>query len=148
MSDTPDPTAPDPARPTPAATPFLTFQPSKGQSAREAMELYAGLFDGEVVSVQEYPEGTPGAGTVMVGELRIAGLTVRCSDTFIDHAWDMTPALSIWVECTSDAEQDRLFTGLGEGGRVFMPIDDYGFGRFGWVGDRFGVTWQLARSGA
>ena len=24
-----------------------------------------------------------------------------------------------------------------------MPLDDYGFGPFGWVGDRFGLTWQL-----
>jgi len=31
-----------------------------------------------------------------------------------------------------------------EGGKVLMPIDDYGFSKkFGWVNDRFGVSWQL-----
>ena len=33
---------------------------------------------------------------------------------------------------------------LGDGGRVYMPVGGYGFStRFGWVGDPFGVTWQL-----
>lgn len=31
-----------------------------------------------------------------------------------------------------------------EGGEVLMPLDDYGFStRFGWLNDRFGVSWQL-----
>ena len=29
-----------------------------------------------------------------------------------------------------------------------MPLDDYGFGPFGWVGDRFGLTWQLGLASA
>jgi predicted 3-demethylubiquinone-9 3-methyltransferase (glyoxalase superfamily) len=33
---------------------------------------------------------------------------------------------------------------LAEGGQVLMPLDDYGFSaRFGWLADRFGVSWQL-----
>ena len=55
-----------------------------------------------------------------------------------------TPAVSLWTDCDDTDELQRLFDRLGAGGRVFMPLDDYGFGRrFGWVGDRYGVTWQL-----
>ena len=52
--------------------------------------------------------------------------------------------MSLWIECDDDAELERLFGRLSDGGQVFMPLDGYGFStRFGWVGDRFGVTWQL-----
>ena len=52
--------------------------------------------------------------------------------------------MSLWVECNDDAEQQRLFDRLSAGGTVYMPLDNYGFStRFGWVGDPFGVTWQL-----
>lgn len=37
-----------------------------------------------------------------------------------------------------------MFTTLADGGKQHMPLDDYGFGPFGWVEDRFGVSWQLA----
>ena len=52
-----------------------------------------------------------------------------------------------------DDEIQRIFARLADGGEVFMHLGDYGFStRFGWVGDRHGVTWQLneqhaARSG-
>ena len=127
------------------AMPFLTFQPGRGQRAADAMELYTSLFaDGEVLSVQHHPAGTPGGGTVALAEFVVAGLRVRCSDSAVDHAWDFTPAVALWVDCASVDEQQRVFAVLAEGGREYMPLGDYGFGPFGWVGDRFGVSWQLA----
>lgn len=128
------------------ATPFLTFQPAKGQGAEAAMNFYLSLFDdGEVITLQKRPEDSPGTGTVMLAEFTVAGLHIRCSDSYVQHEWDFTPATSLWVSCSSDEEQQRLVDALSAGGRVHMPLDDYGFGRFAWVDDRFGVSWQLAR---
>jgi predicted 3-demethylubiquinone-9 3-methyltransferase (glyoxalase superfamily) len=40
--------------------------------------------------------------------------------------------------------QDTLWAALIEGGSAMMPLDNYGFSRrFGWLADRFGVSWQL-----
>jgi len=130
----------------PQATPFLTFQPGRGHSASEAMDTYLSLFDdGRVVTDQRYGTEGPGAeGTVILAEFVIAGQHIRCSDSFIEHEWDFTPAVSVMVDCDSVPEQQRLFNALAQGGRTYMPLDDYGFGPFGWVEDRFGVSWQLA----
>lgn len=62
----------------------------------------------------------------------------------VKHAFSFTPALSPFVECESEAEIDRIYAALLEGGNALMPINNYGFSRkFGWVNDRFGVSWQL-----
>jgi len=73
-----------------------------------------------------------------------AGQRFWCSDSLPEHDWDFTPAISLFVECGSADEHQRLFDALAEDGFVFMPRDDYGFGLFGWVGDRFGLSWQLS----
>ena len=52
--------------------------------------------------------------------------------------------MSLFVECESEAELDAAFERLSHDGQVFMPLDDYGFSKkFGWLQDRFGVSWQL-----
>lgn len=132
----------------PRAVPFFTFQPSRGQSAAEAMSTYVELFDdGRIVIDQRYgPEGPGAEGTVIMAEFVVAGQHFRCSDSFIEHEWDITPAASIMVDCDSTEELERLYTALSQDGLVYMPLDDYGFGPFGWVEDRFGVSWQLGVS--
>ena len=132
------------------AVPFITFQPSRGQSAAEAMETYLKLFtDGRVILDNRYGPDGPGAeGTVIMSEIEIAGQRLRFSDSFVAHEWDITPGVSLMVDCESTEELERLFTALSVQGTVYMPLDDYGFGPFGWVGDRFGLTWQLGLASA
>ncbi|PKZ42779.1 VOC family protein [Kytococcus schroeteri] len=134
------------------AQPFLTFQPSRGQRAAEAMALYCDVFgEAEVLSEQLWgadgPGGAEAEGTVMTAEFRIGDLRVRCSDSPVQHAWDFSPAQSLWVEFSDAAEHQRVFDALADGGQVFMPVGDYGFGQFGWAADRFGVNWQLVVAG-
>lgn len=67
-----------------------------------------------------------------------------CIDTPVQHDFGFTPAMSIIVDCESGEEIERVYSALETGGQVLMPLDDYGFSqRFGWVNDRFGVSWQL-----
>jgi predicted 3-demethylubiquinone-9 3-methyltransferase (glyoxalase superfamily) len=65
-------------------------------------------------------------------------------DSYAKHAFTFTPSMSLYVRCASEAEIDALFAALSEGGAVMMPLDRYPFSpKFGWLADRFGVSWQL-----
>jgi predicted 3-demethylubiquinone-9 3-methyltransferase (glyoxalase superfamily) len=122
---------------------FLTFQ--RG-AATGALELYRDVFaDFELIEIDHYgPADVGPEGTVKVAKFRLAGSDFSCADSPIDHQWGFTPAVSLWVECDDGDELQRLFDRLSDGGNVYMPLDDYGFStRFGWVGDRYGLTWQL-----
>ncbi len=124
-------------------SPFLMFQE---RDAEQAMTFYTSLFDdGEVVDVSRYgPEGPGPEGTVQVARFRLAGQDFLCSDSPVRHGFDFTPSLSVWIETESEEELERLFGALADGGSQLMPLGDYGFSRrFGWVNDRFGVSWQL-----
>jgi predicted 3-demethylubiquinone-9 3-methyltransferase (glyoxalase superfamily) len=124
-------------------TPFLMFQ--KGD-AEEAMTFYTGLFDdGEVLAVERFGAGEPGPeGGIKQGVFTVAGQQLRCLDSPPVHEFDFTPSLSLFVRCGSREELEKLWAGLSEGGVPLMPLDDYGFGPFGWTNDRFGVSWQLS----
>lgn len=64
--------------------------------------------------------------------------------TFLTFDGPLTPATSLYVGCATEEEIDRLFEKLRESGQVLMPLATYSFSpKFGWVADRFGVSWQL-----
>jgi predicted 3-demethylubiquinone-9 3-methyltransferase (glyoxalase superfamily) len=124
-------------------TPFLMFQ---GGQAEPAMTFYTSLFaDGRILSVTRYgAEGPAPEGTVQTARFSLAGQEFLCSDSSVTHGFSFTPSFSVWIETDSEDELERLFNALGEGGAQLMPLGDYGFSRrFGWVNDRFGVSWQL-----
>jgi predicted 3-demethylubiquinone-9 3-methyltransferase (glyoxalase superfamily) len=83
-------------------------------------------------------------GTVAMARLAVGGLEVMANDSPPVHDFDFTPSTSIFLTVEGPEEVDRLAGALGEGGKTLMPADDYGFSRrFGWVQDRFGVSWQV-----
>jgi predicted 3-demethylubiquinone-9 3-methyltransferase (glyoxalase superfamily) len=56
----------------------------------------------------------------------------------------LTPSVSLFVDCDSEAELESVFARLSDGRAVLMPVGNYGFNRkFAWVNDRYGVSWQL-----
>ena len=110
------------------------------------MQFYVSLFEGaRILRLERFAAGGAGPeGSVLHGEIEITGQTIRFFDSPARHAFDFTPATSMFVDCSSAAELERLFAALSEGGRVLMPPDNYGFSeRFSWINDRFGVSWQL-----
>ena len=67
-----------------------------------------------------------------------------CSDSPVKHGFSFTPSSSTFVDFDSEAELERTYRVLADGGHVLMPLGNYGFSkRFGWLNDRFGVSWQL-----
>lgn len=129
--------------PTQKLAPFLMFC----GRAEEAMNYYVSLFDGsEVLSIQRYGPNQSGAeGSVMHATFSLRGLTLMCIDSPVKHDFTFTPAISLHVTCDTEADIDRIFHALAEGGAVLMPLAAYPFSaKFAWVQDRFGVSWQLS----
>ena len=125
------------------ARPFLMFQ---GGAAQAALDLYFSTFpDSGMVRVEKYKEGEPGpAGTIKAAVFTLCGREFMCSDSPIEHKFSFTPSSSTFVVFDSPEALERAFGMLCEEGDVLMPLDDYGFSqKFGWVNDRFGVSWQL-----
>ena len=118
------------------AAPFLMFQ----GRCEEALTFYAATVpETTIVSLDRKPDGG-----VAMARLSVAGLEIMANDSPPVHDFDFTPSSSIFLSVDAPEEVDRLATALSEGGRALMPPGAYGFSRlFGWVQDRFGVSWQI-----
>ncbi|MEP7209192.1 MAG: VOC family protein [Alphaproteobacteria bacterium] len=127
-------------------TQVSTFLMFTGE-AEAAINLYTSLIpNSRVVDIKRYGKGEAGKeGAVMLAIFVLGGTEYRAIDSSIDHGFTFTPATSLFVTCESEAEVDRLFAGLSEGGQVLMTLAAYPFAKkFAWVADRFGVSWQIS----
>src|SRR5262245_45010113 len=105
----------------PTLSTFLMFE----GKAEEAMNFYLSLFEeSRVLAIKRYgPEGPGKEGSVMHATFAIAGQRLMCIDSPVHHAFTFTPATSLFVECDTADEVDRLFGELLRGGQVMMPLD-------------------------
>lgn len=103
--------------------------------AEEAASFYATILpDSKVDSVTSLPADTPSgpAGSVKVVEFTLLGQPFMAIG-----AGPLDPfnhAVSFMVECNDQAEIDRLWAALSEGGKIEQC---------GWLRDRYGLCWQI-----
>ena len=92
-------------------------------------------------SPQPSPLGPEWKDAVLHARMTVGGTELMGAD--IPTAQPMRSAyLSLGVD--SDAEADRIFGALSEGGRVLMPMQETFFAsRFAQVQDRFGINWMI-----
>jgi len=115
-------------------------------NAQEAIDLYSSIFkEFKIGTVVLYGEGEPmTAGAFKTADVSFAGHEYVIFDSPPVHDFSFTASMSIFVDLDTEDELNAAFSKLSEGGKVMMPLDDYGFSkRFGWLSDRFGVSWQL-----
>ena len=114
----------------------------------EAINFYRAALGAEVTMLMRYKESPEPAShgdpeKVMHASLRIGETTLlvsdgRCSGQLSFEGF----ALSLTVR--DDAEAQRLFAALSDGGQVQMPLAKTFFSsNFGMVNDRFGVLWMI-----
>ena len=126
----------------PTITTFLMFE----GRAEEAMNFYMSTFeDSSLTSIERYDSGEMGAeGSVKKATFALKGQQFMCIDSPVQHGFTFTPAISLFVDCESEVEIDALFATLSDSGHVMMPLSQYPFSpKFGWLSDKFGVSWQL-----
>jgi predicted 3-demethylubiquinone-9 3-methyltransferase (glyoxalase superfamily) len=111
-------------------TPCLWFD----GNAEEAMNLYVSLFkNSSIEGVTRYGEDGPGPeGSIMAGTFVLNGQEFMVLNDRPDFKF--TEAVSLFVNCESQAEVDNLWEKLSSGGEK---------GRCGWLKDKFGLSWQI-----
>lgn len=115
-------------------SPCLWFK----DEAEEAAEFYVSLLpDSRIDHVQKVlADGLGGKeGEVLIVEFTLAGQTYQALNG--NSNCEFTHAISLSVSCKDQAEVDRLWDRLSDGGK---PV------ACGWVTDRYGVSWQIVPS--
>ena len=111
------------------------------KEAVEAAEFYASVFREAKITGNTAIHDTP-SGSVDIVDLDIAGHAFTLINA--GPLFKFNPSISFLAACDSAAEVDRLGAALGSGGEALMPLDRYPFAeRYGWIEDRYGLSWQL-----
>lgn len=127
------------------ATTYIHFD----GNCREAMTFYQKCFEGEL-QLNTYPDASgkpstdPGA-TIMHSQVLLGGMPLlMASDTTPEGPVKAGNNFSVAIECESIEEIERLFNGIGEKGKVRLPLSDMPWGaRFGMLTDQFGIQWMF-----
>jgi PhnB protein len=129
--------------------PYLFFN----GRCEEAIEFYRRALGAEVTGLVRFKD-TPephAPGMVPPGaENKVMHASFRVGDSMVlasDGRCEGRPSFqgfSLSLTVPTDAEAERLFTALADGGQVQMPLTKTFFAsRFGMVADRFGVSWMI-----
>jgi predicted 3-demethylubiquinone-9 3-methyltransferase (glyoxalase superfamily) len=115
-------------------TPFLWYD----TQAEDAAKLYVSIFGkSRITHVSHYGDAGPGPkGSVMVVAFELEGQRYTALNGGPAHK--LSESFSLLVNCTEQADIDRLWSALGDGGAYNVC---------GWLKDRFGLSWQINYAG-
>ncbi len=118
-------------------------------STEEAINFYTATFsNSRIISIERYPDEAPEPfmqgmqGRILTAIFEVEGYRFMALDG--GPIFTINPSVSFFVNCDTKEEVDRLWEALSDGGETLMPLDKYPFSEwYGWIQDRFGVSWQL-----
>ncbi len=111
-------------------TPFLWFD----GNAEEAVNFYTSIFkNSKIDSITRYGDAGPGPkGSVMTMNFQLDGQHFIALNAGPQYKFN--PAISMFVDCEDQAEVDRLWSKLTDGGKEVQC---------GWLEDKYGLSWQI-----
>lgn len=118
-------------------TPHLWFDNNAGEAAR----FYASVFKNSKIKNMTTLHNTP-SGTVEIFTVQLLGqeFTLISAGPY----FKFTPAVSFFVGYSTKEEVDAIWKNLLEGGSALMELGEYPFSeKYGWVQDRYGLSWQV-----
>ncbi|MEO6404844.1 MAG: VOC family protein [Ferruginibacter sp.] len=129
--------------------PYLNFP----GNTEEAFNFYKSVFGGEFLMVQRFKD-TPEASRVPDSEkemlmhiaLPVGNNVLMATDALESMGHKITAGsnFSLSIDADSEAEADKLFNGLSEGGQVTVPLAKAFWGAyFGMLTDKFGIQWMV-----
>lgn len=121
------------------------------QEAVEAAEFYASVFpESKVTSITKITDTPSGDCDMVVFELwnqkfmAISAGPIFKPNPSISFMVNFDPLFFDGSEEAARAKLDLVWKQLSDGGSALMPLDQYPFSkRYGWVQDKYGVSWQL-----
>ncbi len=121
-------------------TPHIWFD----TQAKEACTLYTTLFPDSKITNVTTINGTP-SGDADIVNFKLAGqdfMAISAGPYF-----KCNPSISLFVVCTDEAEIEKIWNTLIEGGKALMPYATYPWAKkYGWLQDKYGLSWQLSLS--
>ena len=128
-------------------TPTLWFD----DKAEEAMNFYVSVFPNSKINFMKkwteemsLPDIAIKPGTIKIASFNLDWMQFYAFDA--GPAFQFNPSVSFYVVFETVAEVNEVWNKLAEGGEVLMALDKYDWSeRYGWIKDRFGVSWQIMK---
>jgi predicted 3-demethylubiquinone-9 3-methyltransferase (glyoxalase superfamily) len=110
-------------------TPCLWYN---GQ-AQEAAALYCSVFTDAKITAQ----------SPIVTAINVSGHSITLLDG--GPMYKPNPSISFFYICEKEDELNKIWNAFSKEGTVLMPLDKYPWSeKYGWINDKFGISWQIA----
>ena len=119
--------------------------------AEEAINFYVSVFPNSKINfIKKWSDDIPLPDeSIKPGTIQAASFSLNWMQFYAFESgrdFQLNSSISFYVVFENEAIVEEVWNKLAEGGEVLMPLDKYDWSvRYGWIKDRFGVSWQIAK---